>query len=110
MKTNKIVKLGKIENLKLATDYVRDLLVAGPEGAVGKGVELGMGAFLAKSVMRRLPVPFNFIVPFVAEKIIMKHGAEEGRDILLKGLRWIKKVTDEKPEAEIARNLNVAQI
>jgi len=82
--------------VEIAT-YAKDLLLSGPEGAVGKGLELGVGAALAKTVLRRLPAPLNFVVPFVAEKIIMKHGLENGREVLLKGLRWVKKATDEKP-------------
>lgn len=83
-------------NLKIAGDYVRDLLTSGPQGAVGKGVEMGVGAMLARTVLRRLPVPMNFVVPLLAEKVIMKHGVETGRDILLKGLRWVKDKTEDK--------------
>ena len=85
------------ESLGDAVTYVKNLLVSGPQGAAGKGLELGVGAILAKTVLKRLPVPFNYVVPFVAEKIIMKHGIESGREVLLTGLRWVKKVTDEKP-------------
>jgi len=85
------------ESLVNAATYVKNLLVSGPEGATGKGFELGVGAILAKTVLKRLPVPFNYVVPFIAEKIIVKHGVESGREVLLSGLRWVKKVTDEKP-------------
>jgi hypothetical protein len=90
-----------LSGLKVATEYVRELLVAGPEGAVGKGMELGVGAMLARTFLKRLPVPFNFIVPLVTEKVIMKHGVETGREVLLKGLRWVKKATAERPEDEL---------
>ena len=89
---------GVRSGLGAATGYVRSLLTAGPEGAVGKGLELGLGAVLAKTVLKRLPVPFNFVAPYIAEKVIMKHGVDGGREILLKGLRWVKKVTDEDIE------------
>jgi hypothetical protein len=79
-------------------DYVKDLMRSGPNGAVGKGLEVGLGAVLAKTVLKRLPAPFNFVAPFVVEKVIMKHGVEEGREVLLKGLRWVKKVTEQKEE------------
>ena len=84
-------------SLAEAVTYAKQLLTAGPEGAVGKGIELGVGAALAKTVLRRLPAPLNFVVPYVAEKMIMKHGVEAGREVLLKGLKWVKKATDEKP-------------
>lgn len=91
------------DSLANAATYVKNLLVSGPDGATGKGLELGVGAILAKTVLKRLPVPFNYVVPFVAEKIIMKHGVESGREVLLSGLRWVKKVTDEKPSVKLPK-------
>jgi hypothetical protein len=82
--------------LHTATDYVKDLLmVSAPGGVAGKGIELGVGAVLAKTVLKRLPVPFNFLAPIIIEKVILKHGVEEGREVLLKGLRWVKAATDD---------------
>lgn len=78
-------------------DYVKDLLTAGPDGPAARGVEMGLSAVLARTALKRLPVPFNLVAPLVVERVLMKHGVEEGREILLKGLRWVKKVTDEKP-------------
>lgn len=83
-------------------NYVRDLLTAGPGGATGKGLELGVGAVLARTALKSLPAPLNFLAPLIAEKVIMKHGVDGGRELLLVGLRWLKKVTDEKPEEELA--------
>jgi hypothetical protein len=60
-------------------------------------MELGVGAVLARTALKRLPVPLNFIAPLVVERVLMKHGVEEGRELLLKGLRWVKNATDEKP-------------
>jgi hypothetical protein len=94
---------------KLSSDgaaYFKDLLTSGTEGVVGKGLELGVGALMARTALRHLPVPLNFVAPFIAEKVIMKHGIENGRDLLLKGLRWIKKATDENP----ASGLQTAQL
>ncbi|MCE7061180.1 hypothetical protein [Dyadobacter sp. CY343] len=79
-------------------DYIKELLAAGPQSATGRGLELGVGAVLARTALKRLPAPLNFVVPMVVEKVILKHGVDEGRDLLLKGLRWVKKATDEKPE------------
>ncbi len=90
---------GAVSTVGVATTYLKDLLTAGPQGALGKGVELGMGAVLAKTLLKRLPPPFNFVAPIVAEKVIMKHGIEGGREILLKGLKWVKKVTDDPVES-----------
>jgi len=82
-----------------ATSYIKDLLSASaPGGAAGKGLEIGVGAALSKTILKRLPVPFNFIAPIIVEKVILKYGVEEGREVLIKGLKWIKKNTDEKEE------------
>ncbi len=89
--------------VKATSRYVKDLFVAGPDGMVGKGLELGVGAVLAKTVLRRLPVPLNFIAPYLIEKVIMKHGIDAGRDILLNGLRWVKQATDEKPKLTLEK-------
>jgi hypothetical protein len=83
-------------------NYVRDLLTAGPDGVAGKGFELGVGAVLARTALKGLPAPLNFLAPLIAEKVIMKHGVEGGRELLLVGLRWLKKVTDEKPADDFA--------
>jgi hypothetical protein len=94
---NQSSQVTKSDTLSGAISYMKDLLTAGPQGVTGKGVELGVGAVLARTVLKRLPVPLNFIAPLVVEKILMKHGVEEGRELLLKGLRWVKKATDEEP-------------
>lgn len=85
------------ETVSETVDYFKDLMAAGPEGIAGRGMEIGLGALLGRTALRRLPTPFNLIAPLLIEKVIMKHGVEEGRELLLKGLYWIKNATDEKP-------------
>jgi hypothetical protein len=85
------------ETVSETVDYFKDLMAAGPAGVAGRGVEIGLGALLGRTVLRRLPAPFNLIAPLLIEKVIMKHGVEEGRELLLKGLYWVKNATDEKP-------------
>ena len=87
-------KIERRNKLKGSAEYLKALLNVGPEGVVGKGVELGVGALLAKTALRRLPVPLNFVAPYLVEKIIYKHGVENGRDALLTALKWVKKKTD----------------
>jgi hypothetical protein len=98
MKTKHIDYPKQIRN---ATNYIKELASTGTDSVVGKGLEMGVGAVLAKTVLRRLPVPLNFIAPLVAEKIILKHGVEGGREVLLKGLRWVQSVTEEKDKTEV---------
>lgn len=81
-------------SLKLATDYLKELLAQNSNNTAKMGLELGVSALLAKTVLRRLPLPFNLLVPIVVEKVILKHGVSTGREVLLRGLRWIKKKTD----------------
>jgi hypothetical protein len=98
---NPVAKISESEKFSNTVNYIKDLLTAGPQGATGKGMELGIGAVLARTALKRLPVPLNFVAPMIAEKVIMKYGVEEGRELLLKGLRWVKKATDEKPVSRI---------
>lgn len=92
---------GAISTIGAATSYLKDLFTSGPDGALGKGVELGVGAILAKTLLKRLPPPFNFVAPIVVEKVIMKHGVEGGRAALITGLKWVKKVTDDTEDKTI---------
>lgn len=85
------------ETVSETVDYFKDLMAAGPTGIAGRGMEIGLGAVLGRTVLRRLPTPFNLIAPLLIEKVIMKHGVEEGRELLLKGLYWVKNATDDKP-------------
>jgi hypothetical protein len=93
---NQISQITESDKVTGTISYIKDLLTAGPQGATGKGMELGVGAVLARTALKRLPVPLNFIAPLVVERVLMKHGVEEGRELLLKGLRWVKNATDEK--------------
>ena len=80
---------------------VKDFLSNGLDGSIGKGLETGVSSILTKTILRRLPGPLGFVAPIIVEKVIMKYGAKEGRNILLKGLKWVKKVTDEDPIPEV---------
>lgn len=86
--------------LNSAGKYVKELMTSGPDGVAGKGLEMGVGAILAKTALKRLPLPLNIVAPIVAEKVIMKHGVNGGRDVLIAGLKWLKRVTDEKHPAK----------
>ena len=85
------------ETVSETVDYFKDLMAAGPDGIAGRSMEIGLGALLGRTALRRLPAPFNLIAPLLIEKVIMKHGVDEGRELLLKGLYWVKNATDEKP-------------
>ena len=87
--------------IKSVVNYATQLINAGPSGVAGKGVELGVSTILGKTVLKSLPTPLNFVAPFLIEKVIMKHGVDEGRDLLIKGLKWVKQVTDDKDEVLI---------
>lgn len=78
-------------------DFIKEVLAAGSGRAASNGAKWGVGAVLTKTVFRRLPAPLNFVVPIIADKIITQKSVDSGRELLLKGLRWIKKATDEDP-------------
>ena len=87
-------------------DYVKGMMTERPRTAAGRSVEMGIKSIIASTALKRLPVPLNFVVPLVVEKVILKYGVDEGREVLLKGLKWVKKVTDEEP-AETGAPLKV---
>lgn len=87
--------------IKSVVNYATQLINAGPSGMAGKGVELGVSTILGKTVLKSLPTPLNFVAPFLIEKVIMKHGVDEGRDLLIKGLKWVKQLTEDKDEVLI---------
>lgn len=78
-------------------NIIKDLLVAGSGTQANTGLKWGVGNVLTRTVLKRLPTPLNFVVPIIAEKLINKDTVDTGRDVLIKGLKWVKKVTDEKP-------------
>lgn len=79
-----------------AVTHISNFLGPDKKNAANKSLEAGISA-IAKTAMRRLPVPFNYVAPLIVEKVVLKYGIDSGREVLLKGLKWVKKVTDEKP-------------
>ncbi|WP_031526880.1 hypothetical protein [Dyadobacter crusticola] len=75
--------------------FVDSLVSSGKQALGGKGLQMGVHTLIGRTALKRLPPPLNFVVPMVVERVILKHGVNEGREMLLKGLRWVKKVTDE---------------
>lgn len=78
-------------------NYLKDLFIEGSKGLGGKSSVTGIGTILTNTAFKSLPAPLRFLAPIVMEKVIIKHGVPQGRELLLKGLRWVKKATDEKP-------------
>ena len=73
----------------------------GKKGPVGMGVQLGINALLAKTVLKKLPFPFNLFVPHMAQNLAFNYTDKYGREALIKALHWVKDVTevdDEIPE------------
>lgn len=90
-------KLEESKPIENTVNYLKNMFLSGPANSSGKSIEMGVSAILAKTVLRRLPPPLNFVVPLVVKNVIVKHGVPEGRELLLKGLRWVKKNTEEEP-------------
>lgn len=79
--------------------FTNRLVGKGKKGLMGNGLQLGLNAVLAKTALRGLPTPLNILVPHVIENVALNYTEKNGRDWLIKALRWVKKVTDEEPEA-----------
>ncbi|MPR32752.1 hypothetical protein [Salmonirosea aquatica] len=91
--------------LRLVSSIAGNLLTnrmvgKGKKGLIGNGLQLGLNAVLATTALRSLPTPLNMILPQVIENAALNYTKKNGRDWLIKGLRWVKKVTDETPEPE----------
>lgn len=95
--------------LRMISSVAKNLLTnrmlgKGKKGIVGTGLQLGLNAVLAKTALKSLPTPLNMILPMVIENVALNYTKENGRDWLIKGLRWVKKVTEEedvKPQAAV---------
>ena len=70
----------------------------GKKGPAGMGLQLGINAVLARTVLKRLPFPFNLFVPHMAQNLAFNYANEYGRDGLIKVLRWVRDVTEEDHE------------
>ncbi|NIJ53327.1 hypothetical protein [Dyadobacter arcticus] len=94
MKTEITTSANKKSDLTIADTIgqIRSFFAANPSN----GMQLGVSA-LSKTVMRRLPAPLNLIPAVAIEKVILNYAVPEGRELLLRGLRWVKKATDEEP-------------
>jgi hypothetical protein len=77
-------------------NYVKDLFKNKAQGM--SGVEVGISSILSKTALKGLPAPLNVVVPLAAELVILRYAIPGGRNLLLKGLKWIKKATDEQPQ------------
>lgn len=90
----------KVKPLRLITSVAGNLFTnrlagKGKKGLIGNGIQLGLNAVLAKTALRSLPTPLNLILPQVVENVALNYAKENGRDWLIKGLRWVKKVTED---------------
>ena len=70
----------------------------GKKGAVGTGVQLGVNALLAKTVLKRLPFPFNLFLPHMVQNLAFNYVDKYGREYLIKGLEWVRDITEEDEE------------
>jgi hypothetical protein len=86
-----------------STMFTNPLVKKSKRGLVGTGVQMGINAVLGKTILKRLPTPLNIIVPHVVQNVALNYTEKNGRDWLIKGLRWIKDITEEKPEPQEAR-------
>lgn len=80
--------------------FTNRLVGKGKKGLVGNGLQLGLNAILAKTALKALPTPLNIILPHVIENVALNYTEKNGRDWLIKGLRWIKEVTEDDSEPE----------
>jgi len=72
----------------------------GEKGPMGIGLQMGVNALLARTVLKRLPFPLNLFVPHLAQNLVFNYANEYGREALIKTLEWVRDITEE----EVATN------
>lgn len=70
----------------------------GEKGPAGLGLQMGINALLARTVLKRLPFPFNLFVPHLAQNLVFNYANEYGREALVKTLEWVRDITEEEEE------------
>ncbi len=70
----------------------------GQKGPAGIGLQMGINALLARTVLKRLPFPFNLFVPNMAQNLAFNYANEYGRGALIKTLEWVRDITEEDEE------------
>lgn len=70
----------------------------GQKGPAGIGLQMGINALLARTVLKRLPFPFNLFVPHMAQNLAFNYANEYGRGVLIKTLEWVRDITEEDEE------------
>lgn len=81
----------------------------GKKGPVGMGLQLGINAVLARTILKRLPFPFNLFVPHMAQNLAFNYANEYGREGLIKVLRWVRDITEEDDEVPEITELVVVE-
>jgi hypothetical protein len=92
--------LDETEPLRRVTFLMGDLFKNRYQGFAAKGIQAGITALVGKTVFRRLPTPLNYLVPHMVENAIVNYTHRHGEEWLIKGLRWLKEVTEEDSETE----------
>ncbi|GAB3172369.1 hypothetical protein [Telluribacter humicola] len=90
--------LGETEPVRRVTFLMGDLFKNRYQGVMAKSIQAGVTAVMGKTVLRKLPTPLNYIVPHMINNAIVNYTNRHGEKWLIMGLRWLKDVTEEKPE------------
>ncbi|TDB65190.1 hypothetical protein [Arundinibacter roseus] len=97
----------EVKPLRLVSSVARQMFTnklvgSGKKGLLGNGLQLGLNTLIGRTALRRLPMPLNILLPHVLENVAINYTQKNGRDWLIAGLKWVKKVTDEKePEVKL---------
>ena len=81
----------------------------GQKGPAGMGLQLGINALLSRTVLKKLPFPFNLFVPHLAQNLAFNYANQYGRDALIKVVEWVREVTEEDEEISETAELAVVE-
>lgn len=88
----------EIKPIRKVADIAGNMFVNKHQGLVAKGLQLGVNAIVAKTVLRSLPVPLNFVLPYIAQNFVTNYAHEHSEELLVQLLKTIKRLTDDKEE------------
>lgn len=90
----------EIKPLKNAAELVSNMVVSKHQGVVSKGIQLGVNAIVAKTVLRKLPLPLNFILPYILQNLATNYAHEHSEAVVVRFLKIVKKLTDEENQPD----------
>lgn len=99
------------EPLAIVSSVVQKMVKSkmGQKGPAGMGLQMGINALLARTVLKKLPFPLNLFIPNMAQNLAFNYANEYGREGLIKVLEWVRDITEEDDDVPETTELIVVE-